>query len=286
MTTTPLFLESWHLLESAGPGLTKGPNGGSVSDELLNASSRSIQDWTEKPRQRDRRCRRSSAPQQPSSRAVRGGKSPVQFPPPLAEAATLRSAAVHCRTSCVSCGPRILPSFPTEHIASVADVPEPAATVSSGTPQTVRGKKSSVMCGWLPQKPGVRVKQPLPAPGQTASASLGERLAGTLDGAGHRHGIARVGRERRCWRETSQQHLTTRWDIKRVGRIQRDRRCHPDPASVGQVGSSRKRLSVAWQLTRSRSAAVADTVTVTSPMPSVFCPRTPSRHRAPVCSGR
>jgi hypothetical protein len=134
------------MLESAGPVL----NGNViVFDSVeLNASIRSMQLPTVKPG--TVAPVQTLSPSQQASRLVaRSRKAPSQLPPSSLVAATFRSAEVHCRMSCVSCGPRILPSVPTEQSASVVETVLPAAVLVSGVPQTSSGSRSRLR-GSLP----------------------------------------------------------------------------------------------------------------------------------------
>jgi hypothetical protein len=90
-----------------------------------------------------------SGPQQASRVLVRPTKAPPQLPPSSSVVFTFKSAAVHCRISCVSCEPRILPSVPTEQIASVVETSLPAATLVRVVPQTSSGRRSRLR-GSLP----------------------------------------------------------------------------------------------------------------------------------------
>src|SRR5262249_8151278 len=88
-----------------------------------------------------------SPSQQALSVSAKPTKAPVQLPlsfcvsPSCSVAATFKSAAVHWRISCVSLGPRILPSVPTEQSASVVETVLPAITLVSGVPQTSSGSR-------------------------------------------------------------------------------------------------------------------------------------------------
>jgi hypothetical protein len=142
------------MLESAGPVL-KG-NVTVLSSVELKASTWSMQEPMVKPGT-VAPVQTLSPSQQASSSAVSpsgmippsGRNAPAQLPPNSSVAATFKNAAVHWRINCVSCGPRILPSVPTEQMASVVETGLPAATLVKEVPQTSSGSRSRLR-GSLP----------------------------------------------------------------------------------------------------------------------------------------
>ena len=94
ITTTPLFRESRQTLESAGPGLTNGPNGVSVSIELLNASSR-LDAAVDGEAVRVGPGADAVHEQHAAIASSRFGNCVEQLPPPSADEAMLSAAAVH-----------------------------------------------------------------------------------------------------------------------------------------------------------------------------------------------
>src|SRR2546427_3293442 len=81
-----------------------------------------------------------------------------------AVAARFSAAAMHCRMSWTCCGDvwLVLESVPTEQISSVAETGVAAGVVFRTRPQLGRPlpRTACVTDGCVPQKPGVRVKQP------------------------------------------------------------------------------------------------------------------------------
>src|SRR5438046_3784795 len=91
-----------------------------------------------------------------------------------AVAARFRAADMHCRISWTCCGEVLFAfeSVPTEQMSSVDETGVAAAVVFTTRPQLGRPvpRTLCVMCGCVPQKPGVRVKQFLGGTLQTLSS--------------------------------------------------------------------------------------------------------------------
>src|SRR5262245_39767804 len=108
------------------------------------------------------------APQSRSHCAIRATMSVPHVPPFAVDAAMLSFADASCRTSWAYAGflsHVLFASLPGDtQSASVTELQTPASVTVSGFPHTVIGRKRSVMAGWLPQKPGVRVMQPFFSP--------------------------------------------------------------------------------------------------------------------------
>jgi hypothetical protein len=101
---------------------------------------------------------------------VMPGDTPLQFPGfgACAVAARFNAADMHCRMSCTCCEEVLLlfESVPTEHMSSVEETGVAAAVFVTTRPQLGRPLPSTacVICGCVPQKPGVRVKHWLHVP--------------------------------------------------------------------------------------------------------------------------
>jgi len=146
-TTVPLPLDARQMLESAGP--VSNGNVTVFNSVELKASTWSMQLPSVKPGT-VAPVQTLSASQQASSSSVSPAgmigppwtNAPAQLPPSCSVAFTFKRAAVHWRINCVSCWPRILPSVPTEQMASVVETVLPAATLVRVVPQTSSGRRS------------------------------------------------------------------------------------------------------------------------------------------------